>query len=149
MDLNVFETDANKSNDGVWCPVDTETEVKIARYGNKNFQRSLQREMAPYKRIINTGAMKDDVADKIMCTALAEGILVDWRGMKYGGEDLPYSIEAAVEILMNPKLRDFRQLVVELSQEMELFREEEVAESEGKSQAGSSGSQTGETENSS
>lgn len=140
MDLNVFKTDTVKTDEGVWCPIDSETDIKIARYGNKVFQRAFQREMKPYKQLIDRGALDDDTADKILVNAIAEGILLDWRGMKKNGEDLPYSRSAAIDILLDKSLRDFRALVVELAQDMQLFRETEIEDAEGKSQSSSAGS---------
>ena len=135
MDLSLFETDANKSKDGVWCPIDAVTNLRIARYGNAKFKRYLEREMKPYKRLIDKGALKEETADKILAGAIASTILVDWENMEYNGEPLAYSHEAAVKILLDPKLRDFRDVVVELSQDMQLFKEEEVEEDAGNSQS--------------
>lgn len=146
MDLELFRTDEKKSDEGVWCPVDAKTEVKIARYGNRTFQRALKREMKPYKRLIDRDALDDDTADKVLVAAIAEGILVDWRGMTKAGVELPYSRAAAEEILMDKTLRDFRGLVIELSQDMQMFRDEEIEDNEGKSQSSSDGNVSGESE---
>lgn len=146
MDLNLFKTDESKSNEGVWCPVDPTTQIKIARYGNRLFQRALQREMKPYKQMIDKGALDDDTADLLLVTAMAEGILVDWRGMTHGGEPLPYTRAAAIELLLDKKFRDFRELVVNLAQDMQLFREEEIEEDAGNSQSSSDGSVSGASE---
>jgi hypothetical protein len=146
MDLNIFKTDEQKSDEGVWCPVDVKTDIKIGRYGNRTFQRALKREMQPYKRLIDRDALDDETADKVLVNAIAEGLLLDWRGMTRDGEPLPYSREAAIEILSNKQFRDFRQLVVELAQDMQLFREEEVEQNEGKSQSLSDGNLSGENE---
>lgn len=146
MDLNIFETNETKSDDGVWVPVDLKTSVKIARYGNRKFNRALQRGMKPYKQLIDKEALDDETSDKVFVTAIVEGILVDWRGMVYNGEPLPYSKEAAIKILMNKKLRDFREFVIVTSQDMQLYRDEEVAEAEGKSESSSDGSLSGESE---
>jgi hypothetical protein len=134
VDLNLFETDAAKSKDGVWCPIDNVTDIRIARYGNPKFRSYLEREMKPYKRLIDKGALKEETADKILAGAIASTILVDWRNMELNGAPLPYSQESALKILLDPKLRDFRDIVVELSQDMQLFKEQEVQEDAGNSQ---------------
>lgn len=128
MDLTLFQTDADRSVDGVWCPVDDDTKIKVARLGNKRYQRVLQREMTPYKRLIDKGTVSDDVADKILVTAMAEAILLDWEGMTKHGEPFPYSKQNAVDLLLDPNLKDFRDFVTELSQDIELFRQEEIQE---------------------
>lgn len=145
MDLNTFKTDVKKSDEGVWCPVDTTTDIKIARYGNRTFQRALKRVMKPHKVMIDRGTLDDDMADKLLVEAMAEGILIDWRGMTENGAPLEYTKSEAIKVLLNKELRDFRELVVSLSQDMQLFRDEEIEEAEKKSQSSSDGSASGES----
>jgi len=145
MDLNLFKTDEKKSDEGVWCPVDAVTEIKIARYGNRVFQRALKNAMKPYKQLIDRGAIDDDTADRVLVTAIADGILLDWRGMTRNGKELPYSREEAVKILLDKSLRDFRALVVELSQDMQMFRDAEIEEAAGNLQSSSDGIANGES----
>jgi hypothetical protein len=114
VDLNLFKTDVSKSSDGVWCPVDVNTGLKIARFGNRTFQRALKREMKPYQRLIDRDALDDETSDKILVTAIVEGILLDWRGMTRDGEPLPYTKSAAIAILLDKSLEDFRKVVLDL-----------------------------------
>lgn len=146
MDLNTFKTNAEKSDEGVWCPVDASTDIKIARYGNRTFQRALKRVMKPHKVMIDRGTLDDDTADALLVEAMAEGILIDWRGMTQAGEPLEYTKSAAIKVLLDKNLRDFRELVVSLSQDMQLFRDEEIEEAEKKSQSLSDGNANGENE---
>ena len=149
MDLNNFATNVELSEEGVWCPVDAVTEIRVARYGNRKFQRLLQKLSAPYKVQMERQMMKDDVAEAVFIEALATAILVDWRGMTENGEPLPYSKENAIAVLSNPKLKDFRDLVVSLSQDAEMFRDEEVSEAKEKSQSGTDGKSSGDSTKSS
>lgn len=145
MDLDIFETNEEKSNEGVWCPIDAVTDIKIARYGNRIFQRALKRVMKPHKVMIDRGTLDDDTADKLLVEALAEGILIDWRGMTRKGAPLEYSRSAAVDVLTDKRLRDFREMVVMLSQDMQLFRDEEIDEAEKKPVSSSDGNASGES----
>lgn len=149
MDLNSFATNVELSEEGVWCPVDAVTEIRVARYGNRKFQRLLQKLSAPYKVQMERQMMKDEVAESVFIEALATAILVDWRGMTQNGEPLDYTVGNAIAVLSNPKLKDFRDLVVSLSQDAEMFRDEEVAEAKEKSGSGSGGNSNGESTKSS
>lgn len=146
MDLNTFKTNVVKSDEGVWCPVDATTDIKIARYGNRTFQRALKRVMKPHKVMIDRGTLDDDTADRLLVEALAEGILIDWKGMTQAGKPLEYTHAEAVKVLMNKELRDFRELVVSLSQDMQMFRDEDIDDAEKKSPTSSNGNANGESE---
>jgi len=146
MELNKLKTSEQKSVNGVWVSIDDDTDLLIGRYGNRKFQKALNAAMAPYKQAINRGTLSDAKSDQIMVDALVEGILLGWKGITLNGEELPYSKEAATKLLLDKSMRDFRELVVELSQDAQAYRDEEVAENEGKSEPSSNGTPSGESE---
>lgn len=127
MDLSTFETDQDAAEEGVWCDVG-DSRLKVARYGNKKFQRYLQRLVAPYKQIMQKGQMPEETSEKLMIQALSKHVLLGWENLTVDGESVEYSTANAIEILSNERFKDFREIVVSMSQEADLFRKEEVEE---------------------
>ena len=52
---------------------------------------------------------------------MAEHILVDWKGISKGGEELPYSLENAIALLSDPKYEDLYQWVFNESTKKENY----------------------------
>lgn len=127
MDLNTFKVDQDKAQEGVWCDLG-DARLKVARYGNKKFQDALKNAMAPYKRLAEQGRLNDDIAEKILINAIAKYVLLGWENLTIDGKGVNYSYDNAVKILSNPEYKDFREVVVSMSQEVDLFRKEEVEE---------------------
>ncbi len=143
MDLSRFKTDQKRCVEGVWVALDEETEIKIARYNNPQFRELMQKKLAPYKTLVRANRLGEDLAEKIMVEAYVETILLDWKNLLVDGQKVPYSKETAKKILQDSKYSDFRELVVQLSQDMELFRSEEVEETVKKFPNTSSGASSG------
>ena len=139
MDLNNFATDVSLAEEGAWIQIDEETSIRVARYGNRRFKKVFARLTAPYKVQIQQGTLNEEMASSLLTRAIAEAILVDWKGMKKAGKDLPYSVEAAIKILSDETLSNFRDMVVNLSQDIQTFREQEVREDAEKLQSISGG----------
>jgi hypothetical protein len=125
MDLNkVFGTDKNLEEEGVWVDLGDESKIKIARMGNiKSRERAtkLQKSAKLANKYSIDNFNEEDLAD-----ILAYSVIKDWKGIKDNGEDLPYSFENAKAMIL--KYRDFRDMVVELSTEMETFRKVDIEE---------------------
>ncbi len=126
MDLSDFKTDVTASEDGVWIDIDSDASVKVARANNKKFRKRLQQLTAPYKRLIEQDKISDDKLDELLVIALAECVLLDWRGLSVNGENIEYSRENAIKILSDPAYVDFRDYIVSLSQDADVFREKEI-----------------------
>lgn len=130
MDLLNLRTDLNKEQEGTWVDIGKGARLKIARIGNPAYKETFRRLTKPYQRQMRTGNLPDEVAEKILARCLAESVLVGWEGLEMDGEPIQYSRKAAMDLLMNPQLKDFRDLVTELANEVELFRQEEMEEAE-------------------
>lgn len=135
MDIGKFKTDLNRELDGVWVDIGKEARLKIARIGNPAYKETFRRLAKPYQRQIRTGTLSDEVAERILAQSLAESVLLDWEGLEENGKPLPYSKKAALDLLTNPQLKDFRDLVAELANESELFHQQDVDEAEGNLQS--------------
>lgn len=126
MDLNRFKSDPTREEDGVWVEVGDGARLRIARIGSKKYHSEFTRRSKPYKRQIRSETLPDSVADKILAETLASAVLLDWDGLTLGGKALKYSRDKAVELLMDPAMKDFRALVVELATDAEQYRADEL-----------------------
>lgn len=125
MDLSkVFKTDKQLEENGVWIAVDTDSAIKVARLGNtksKELGSKLQNNLKLANKFNSV-----HVAEDTLITLISETVLLDWKGIKYEGEELPYSKENAKKVLT--EFKDFRELVIQLSTEMETFKNISVEE---------------------
>ena len=129
MDLNKkFKTDVDKEDNGTWLNIDTECRVLVARMNNPAYEEELKRLRAPYKQAIREGSMEDEIADRILATAMAKTILLNWEGLELDGKPYPYSYENCRELLLNRAYRQFRNLIVSMAADVENYRAKEVTE---------------------
>jgi hypothetical protein len=120
MDLNTLKTDPKAEQEGVWVTIDDKTSLKIARINNERYKTETRRKLAPHKRAIRNETLADSVMVPILGEVMADAILLDWRGMEENGQPLPYSRGKAAQVLTESP--EFRNLVVELASDRELFR---------------------------
>lgn len=151
MDLTRFKADPVLEDEGVWTSVDagTEASIKIARIGNRRYREAMTRRLKPYRRALRNGTLDEKVTEKITAEVLAETILLDWKGLTQDGVPLTYSPDAAKDLLCDNRFKDFRDLVVELAGDLELYRQQDIEDAEKNFEPSSTGSSTGETSSSS
>lgn len=126
MDLKQMKVSDSLSQDGVWVDLDETSKVKLARFGNAKFKSRLRALMSPYKRMIDNDTMSDVKADELLVIALAETVVLDWKGLSLDGKEISYSVGTVMKILSDPAFIDFREMIVSMSRDMELYREEEL-----------------------
>lgn len=126
-----FSWDTEAAEQGVWRTVfDGAAELKIARFNNPKHNAMLRR-----LREENEDVLKDDTTEEaqaklleISGLAMAETVLTDWRGiLDEDGNELPYSKEAAFDLLKN--YEEFADVVFNLSLETEQYRRFKESES--------------------
>ncbi len=140
-----YATDPIKEIEGVWTDdLGGGLQLRIARLKNPNFRKLYQKLTKPYERQIRNRTLDDATENAILAKCLAKTVLLDWKNMKVVGEVIPYSYEAALKILSDDTLGDFRDQVVDLANEVELFRAEQMEEAEKNLPAGSNGTSNGE-----
>lgn len=123
MDIaKTYGVNATLEIEGVWSDIGGGASVKVARGGNSVYTAAIRRLMKPHRITLRKGAMPDDLVDKIGVQAMAEALLLDWKGLTLGGKPLEYSTATAVEMLT--KYRDFRDQILELAADMSLYQEE-------------------------
>jgi hypothetical protein len=129
MDLGrSYKTDADKELNGTWVDIGDGGSVKIARSGNKRYLELFQQKIKPHARAIRTKTLKNEVAEAILIDCMAQAILLDWAGLEDNGQPLKYSTAEAKRLLTDYK--DFRNLITELADDMETFRQEQLEDDE-------------------
>jgi len=128
--LSKIKRDADAAENGVWVNnVIADICIKVAAANNSKYTQELQRLMKPYQRSYKSmGESFNDIFNDLQNKAIAKAILVDWKNMDDdAGKPLPYSEVNAYNILKDPENKEFRDIVIALSEESEVFRKE-VAE---------------------
>lgn len=125
MRISKFRTDRRAEEDGVWVDAGEGLQLRIARWGNPRYQEAMRRLGSPLLPQIKTGTISEQASEEVLCKAMAETILLEWKNLQEeDGSEIKYSREKALELLRD--VRDFRALVVDLSQNVNLFRAEQA-----------------------
>ncbi len=123
MRMSTFETDKEKEIEGAWVDAGAGLRIRVARVGNQEYQRYLQKLGRPYIQSARSGTVPIDVVDDITRRAVARHILLGWENMQDDNdEEIKYSEEKAFELLT--EYRDFFELVLGFASDIELFRKE-------------------------
>lgn len=145
--LDVYGTDPDLEEEGVWVKMFEGAEVCIRAFNNKKHKAMLERLRGPYKQQIQRGTLSDDIDEEIHLKAFCKTVLVNWRGDGIQdpdtGEVIPYSYENAIKLLKDDRLKRFKNDCMFISTEQETFKlattEEAIKNSE-KSSSGASDS---------
>jgi Zn-finger nucleic acid-binding protein len=81
----MFETDAALEKDGVWVDYG-EFRVLLARAGgaNKLFSKTMNAKVRPYKRMIESDTMPEDISERILQESYAAAVVRDWQVRRDG-----------------------------------------------------------------
>ena len=139
MDLaKKYKTDEEAEDNGAWIDWGDGAKLKIARVGNNNYQRRAQALMKPHRHARDRGTISEEIQTDIVTKCIAETVLVDWEGIEYDGKPIKYSSKNA-EKLLN-ELKDFREDVLLVANDLSNFRATEIEDSSKNSQKSSGGS---------
>jgi len=139
-----FATSEVLEIEGVWEDLDKGEEgedapgILVARVGNKAYLKEYQKVPRGLRRQLEQGTLPEGAGEQIINKLLAKTILLDWRGIQDDGVEVSYSFESALAKLTEYK--DFRELVWEVGNSMERFRQIHLEEEEKNLGSASSGS---------
>jgi len=133
----LFMTDENRETSGVWQDVGDGIRLKVARFNNTNHKRIMEGLMKPYQHQMRRGTLAEDVAEKLLVQGMAKAILIDWEGLEEDGKPVKYSHKNAERLML--EVKDFRDLVHNISQTMDIYKMQEDAETEKNSEPTSTG----------
>ena len=140
----MFKTSEYNEKEGIFIELAPGVKFKITRIGgsNKKYQEMFANLTRPYKRLIDSGNLQNDMARKLLITAFTEAALVGWEGVTdAAGNPLEYTKENATKLFTDlPDL--FDTLNTEASNAQN-FKDEEVESIAKKSPTTSSGVEHG------
>lgn len=121
MDISKYQTNP-ESVEGKWFTFDG-AEFKIAYYDRNDFLRTSHKIGKRYRE----GIKADAALERVMTVEImAETVLIDWRGVKSNGVDLPPT--KANKILLLGTIAPFRDFVSAKSSELSNYTLEAEAE---------------------
>lgn len=125
---------------GVWRRYhpDYAFEVLIAYMDRPEYERALVRARKEIRGASNRSDEEGILQRRRSARAMAQAIVLDWRGLTEGGEAVPYSPEAAEERLN--RSGEFFAWVINEANDLSTFREEAAEEAVGNSVKSSAGS---------
>lgn len=124
MDIRkVFATNKRKEEEGVWVKGPDGAEFLIARAGNKNFTKLAGELMKPHRKLIQMGKADDALVAQLAAEVTSRTVLLNWRGVKEGDAEVPYTQEAACKMLI--EYPDFADLISGFAQQISLFQDEQ------------------------
>ena len=143
--LSLYATDVEKEQQGVWTDdLGGGMRLKIARLRNSNFKQLYQKLTKPYERQIRARTLDEATENRILNQCLAKTVLLGWENLTYAGQKLEHSLENALSVLSDPRLVDFRDLVVDIASDAQFFRDESLEQAEKNLPSGLDGASNGE-----
>lgn len=129
MALDIFEayaTDEEAEENGVWVPLGEDTELLIARDGNDECERLVERlMMEKADKLAAGGDLAKKAQREIEIEVTAATILKGWKGVSYKGEAIEYSDENARKVLQH---KDFRRRVLFHARQRDAYLQKYEAE---------------------
>ncbi len=103
MNIASMKTDEARAK-GVWLPYDG-AEFLVAYAESTAYKRAVNK--ARLKRSPAEIRRKPELLEQIAAEAMAEAVLLDWRGVKNGEEDFPCTPANKLTLLAIPEFRDW------------------------------------------
>ena len=145
-----YQTDHDKEESGVWVDFENGVAFRIRRFSSEISMKARREAEKPHTARLRNGKISDEVAEQIAIEQLANGIIADWKGLyepvldengkpKIGEDGKPlekeikFSKKAALEILNDPELEEFRAELIRISIERDNFKADEDEDSLGNS----------------
>lgn len=106
MELNEHKIDGAKI-DGIWTDFYDDPEAKFLIASTE--RTAYKKRIAALARKASPAKLRSDptVMERITIQAMAEAILLDFKGVQEGGKALPNTTENRVKLLEVPSIRDF------------------------------------------
>lgn len=111
MDISKLKTDEDKAQ-GTWIKApfseddESPAEFLIAYTGtSKAYKRALVRGTRKHSQV--ELKQKPELAEAITREAIADGILLDWRGVREGDKPLPCTRENKLRVLAIPEIQEW------------------------------------------
>lgn len=124
MAFVIGSVDENKQEKGIWVEL-SNSKFLVAYSGNTEYIKIATRLRKPYERAIKKGTIDAESLENVLCKAMAQGLLLDWKNVTdVEGNQVPYSEEMAESALKNDP--DFRAFILETAENLEAFRKDDI-----------------------
>ncbi len=121
LELEAFEADSFET--GVWFTVQGDSQLKIAKAGNVNYQTEYQRLEKSFRKE-HGKELSPEHHQSLACQSIALGLLKDWKNVNLNGEPVEYTPQLGAKYLKrNPKLLSY---VLEKANDLELWEKENL-----------------------
>lgn len=120
----MFKCDENLEKTGVWFEMPNGASFLVSRFGGRNdkLEQVHAKLYKPYAKLIEKNLLSKEKQNEIYRDAFIQACLLDWKGVEIDGEEVPFSQDAAKELLGElPELLD---ILVENAQNVDSFRED-------------------------
>ena len=109
FDLDSLYVDPSRGEEGVWVDFFSGAQLKIAYSEGKKYKAALARLAKQHRlELDDSNENSFDLIQNITAQAMAEHLLLDWKGIVIGGEEKPYTKELGRLVLSShAKLREF------------------------------------------
>lgn len=115
-----YATDETAELEGRWFPLDKTSKVLVARTGNQNYLKALRQRMKDSQiDTEDTSDANEALVTDLVVETQAETILLGWQGVKFKGEDMPYSVANAKLLL---SIKGFRTRIAGIADKLESYR---------------------------
>jgi hypothetical protein len=101
FDINDFRTDEDKQTTGVWIDFGGGASFKLASLENPIFLEEFRKATKPYTDLGRE--VPADEQEDIMLRLVASHIILDWKGVFDGDDELPYSFDNAHKLVTEIK----------------------------------------------
>jgi len=118
FDINDFMLDKGAKAAGVWIEMGGDAAFKIASFDNPSFTDAFRKATKPYQDLGKE--IPEDDQLEIMARAMSNFVVLDWRGVYDGDEELVYSVENCYRLLK--ELEWIRSKLITEAQKLENFR---------------------------
>ena len=139
--LKRYTVDEGLAENGAWLDFGDGVEVQIRSANSKRASEVLDRLYAPYRALVRTKKMPEELDADLMKRWAAEGLIADWRGMPNDdGTVIEYSVENALGVCK--ALPEFALDVINIAKGRDAFQPFDPEDVAGNSPAPSSGKAT-------
>lgn len=125
LDLfELFNTNRESEEDGVWVDLNAKTGFKIRAFNAKAVSDLREKLMKPYQTMVRAGlSIPDEKNEEIGLKVISGAVLADWKGVTIDGVEIAFTSDAAFTLLKKlPKLANF---IASNAMESQNFREEQ------------------------
>lgn len=126
MEINELMTDPKLERDGVWIEFDSETSFKIASAETTSYLELIEAKLKPFRSAKRSGTFDHETRRRLSIEAIAEGVLLDWKGVNMGGKPLPFTRDNAILVLS--RVKEVLDFVSNSASDLSNFRAKEIQE---------------------